>query len=518
MDESPQRAVVVPDRDGVLRIDHPAPQHEAPPVAIVPDPLSEAPQPVFSPQPLEPAVQPQYSQLTPVYAPTPVNNPTDIPQPAIKGMEFVVPAPPPPAPMFAPTPAPDSAYAPPPPELVEEVVAPAPVADSSQPADPANDSAPLLPITSLNSITDPGLVQSLPTPYSQDYEQSIQNVDLDTMVSGTSDVVAAPESTVPAFVPLPVAPVFDTQPSFAPPPPQYQAPALAQAFTNPPDQPPRPAATNPVASYFQSMPGGASGVPIMAAAAPTGIWPRFKVPILIAIGVIVLGLGALGVSAIINSQNVATTPPATETPVTEEPVEEEPAVIQPPVGLAPEPETPVVEETPVVVPPTPVPVQQAPTAVNTAAGDVDAQSPDVLTISRLGIKASVQSVGMTTTGAVEAPSSVTRAGWYSSSALPGSSGAVLIDGHSSSRQNQLFQNLASMRVGDTISVKRHDGKTVSYGVSKVSVVDRSTISMTTLLRPYGNANRGLNIIAASGPWITGDQTQRDRVVVYAVEK
>jgi hypothetical protein len=42
--------------------------------------------------------------------------------------------------------------------------------------------------------------------------------------------------------------------------------------------------------------------------------------------------------------------------------------------------------------------------------------------------------------------------------------------------------------------------------------------MTTLLKPYGSAKRGLNIISATGPWIATDQTQRDRVIVYAIEK
>jgi hypothetical protein len=260
-------------------------------------------------------------------------------------------------------------------------------------------------------------------------------------------------------------------------------------------------------------------MPMAAAPTASGIWPRFKIPILIGIGVIVLGLGALGVGAVINSQKVAVTPTTTETPVVETPVEETP-VVQAPTGLAPDPtlETPVVETPVITETPAPTPVAQAPIEVNTAAGDVFALQPDVLTIAALGIKASVQSVGMTTSGAIEAPANASNAGWYSSSAQPGFSGAVLIDGHSSSRQNALFQNLQTIKVGDTISVKRHDGKTVSYGVSQVSVANRTAVSMTTLLKPYGSAKRGLNIISATGPWIATDQTQRDRVIVYAIEK
>jgi hypothetical protein len=377
MDESPQSAVVVPGKDGILRIDHatPPPDVAAAAVPVAEPVVLEAPQPA-------PMPQPQYSQLTPVYAPTPFNTPVDIAQPAVKGVEFVMPMPP-----NVPVLAADSAYAPPP--FVPIVEQPAPVVVTPEPGQPTLDSAPLLPITSPGSITDPGMVQALPTPNAQDYEQSIQSMDIDTMVSGLSDVTAeyvAPPAPVPQL---------------------YQAPTPTQSFTTPALPPVQPVAVNPVANYFQSMPTAATAImPVAVNASSGGVWSRFKVPIIIAAGVIVLGLGAWGVSAIVNNQNIAVTPAPIEAPAIEAPVVE-PPVIQAPVGLAPDPSETLVEQPPVVIePPAPVPIRQTPTSVNTAAGDDDAHRPEKLTIAALGIKAPLQSVNLTTTGTIEIPTSV----------------------------------------------------------------------------------------------------------------
>jgi hypothetical protein len=88
-----------------------------------------------------PVTQPQFSQLTPIYAPGPTNTVDDIPQPLVKGIEFVqapTPMPMPPAPVMPPVPQPvvvtpdplpaSAALPLPPAQLIQPVLPPMPVA------------------------------------------------------------------------------------------------------------------------------------------------------------------------------------------------------------------------------------------------------------------------------------------------------------------------------------------------------------------------------------------------------
>jgi LPXTG-site transpeptidase (sortase) family protein len=144
-------------------------------------------------------------------------------------------------------------------------------------------------------------------------------------------------------------------------------------------------------------------------------------------------------------------------------------------------------------------------------------NPKTLTIAKLDIHSSIDSVNLTEAGAMGVPSNIWNAGWYVGSSQPGQSGAVFIDGHSSSSRGALFGNLDTLVTGDQIEVERIDGTKVKYSVAKVSVVNRHDVDMTTMLQPYEPHKNGLNIMSCVGDWIASEQTLKNRVLVYATQ-
>ena len=150
-----------------------------------------------------------------------------------------------------------------------------------------------------------------------------------------------------------------------------------------------------------------------------------------------------------------------------------------------------------------------------AASTIPGDQPKYLTIKKLGIHAPVANVGLTSAGAVDTPKNIWDAAWYNGSAKPGNDGATLIDGHSSATRGALFGNLDRLAAGDQIQVTRGDGAVITYSVAYVAVVDRNHVDMASMLKPYGSAAKGLNIITCEGQWVNSEETLQNRVLVYA---
>lgn len=149
--------------------------------------------------------------------------------------------------------------------------------------------------------------------------------------------------------------------------------------------------------------------------------------------------------------------------------------------------------------------------------DDPAYVPKMLTIAKLGIHATIESIGVTSSGAMDVPSSIWNAGWYIGSAQPGQPGAVFIDGHATSTRGAIFGNLDTLVTGDQIEIERNDGKIIKYSVAKTTVVNREDVDMSEALKPYDDQKNGLTIMSCVGQWIAAENTMENRVLVYAVQ-
>ena len=519
-----------------------------------------APVPPVTPPLATPATQ--FSQVTPVYAPGPTNTVADIPQPAVKGIEFIQPSTTP-VPSIPPLP---SAAGP-----VISMPQPSLPTPSTLPPSARPVLSPTVPIQPVPQPIAPIAPTETPLPSAQSIgsmsgaanykaiENRIQDLDLDQIVGTPQTLPPVAPAPVPAPVPeLPKMTPIPT-PLVTPPSVPVQAPvvvvkpaapiiSMPAAVPPKPVTPPTPPPVAPVSApivtpepitkqdvvrnYFANASSATPDAPIgSTGAGRPPIDPGLLRRIVIIAGiVIVLGVGGFfGVNAIIGSQKsqTATTTkptttvpqpdfsqPATDTSTTDTTTTSTPSDTTTPPAITDN--TPSTDTTT-----TPATDASATTSVpkvaNTGVSDDYASLPGYLDISKLGIHAPVEQVGVTSTGAMGVPSSIWDAGWYIGSAKPGQSGAAFMDGHSSSAGGALFGKLDTLAVGDSIKVERNDGIVVSYKVAKVSVVNRNDVDMTSMLKPYDPHKNGLNIMSCQGQWIASEGTLENRVLVYAVQ-
>lgn len=148
---------------------------------------------------------------------------------------------------------------------------------------------------------------------------------------------------------------------------------------------------------------------------------------------------------------------------------------------------------------------------------VPAENPKLLTIDKLGISARIIPMGITKTGALDSPKTAWDAGWYTGSSKPGTSGALLVDGHVNDTRNTLgvFGQLHTLISGDLVRLERGDGTLFIYRVVATEQLPVEQVDMTKLMKPITVNRQGLNLITCGGKYSPQGQTFSDRVIVYA---
>jgi sortase (surface protein transpeptidase) len=141
--------------------------------------------------------------------------------------------------------------------------------------------------------------------------------------------------------------------------------------------------------------------------------------------------------------------------------------------------------------------------------------PRYLLIPKLKSKSRVLSVGLTSTGDLGTPSNIYDSAWYNKSALPGQTGAVLIDGHVSSwNSHGVFYGLKSLVPGDTMSLQTGSGTVLNYKVVKTVIYKSNAVDMNAAISPVDPNKPGLNLITCTGDVIPGTSRFNDRLIVF----
>ena len=84
------------------------------------------------------------------------------------------------------------------------------------------------------------------------------------------------------------------------------------------------------------------------------------------------------------------------------------------------------------------------------------------------MKTNLITLGLASGGAMQVPSSVSVAGWYTGSPRPGSIGSAVIVGHVDSTTSRgVFYRLSELKPGNDVFVKRADGTTAEFRVTEV---------------------------------------------------
>jgi LPXTG-site transpeptidase (sortase) family protein len=150
------------------------------------------------------------------------------------------------------------------------------------------------------------------------------------------------------------------------------------------------------------------------------------------------------------------------------------------------------------------------------AGPGPVARPVSLTIPLIGVQSNLITLGLAAGGAMQVPSSVAVAGWYTGSPRPGSIGSSVIVGHvNSTSAHGVFYRLDELKAGDGVFVKRADGTTAEFRVTGVKQYLKDEFPTQSVYGPTPDAE--LRLITCGGAFDSVTGHYLSNVVVYATE-
>lgn len=183
-----------------------------------------------------------------------------------------------------------------------------------------------------------------------------------------------------------------------------------------------------------------------------------------------------------------------------------PQVARPRAALAPTASTPSPKTTVVQVP------AQVPVVIQ-PVGNLRAAPPVRISIPALKIDQRLIGLQVNANRQLEVPRHYTDIGWWSTGPAAGDPGAAVIVGHLDSMVGPaVFYRLSSLTRGDTIAVRRSDGTTVTFAVTRLQLFSKKHFPDKLVYRTTGTPS--LNLLTCGGSYdrATG---YRDNVVVFA---
>jgi LPXTG-site transpeptidase (sortase) family protein len=158
--------------------------------------------------------------------------------------------------------------------------------------------------------------------------------------------------------------------------------------------------------------------------------------------------------------------------------------------------------------------KQATAAPTGTAHELNRSLPARLAIPSLHIDAPVLYMGLTKTGSMDVPSTITDTGWYKYGPLPGNTGSAVIAGHIDGLKGQpgVFADLGKLQAGDTITVTDLNGLMTSFVVQKSQTYGPNEQPDEVF---HSNSGAHLNLITCTGTWDSTQHQFLQRLVVFA---
>ena len=142
--------------------------------------------------------------------------------------------------------------------------------------------------------------------------------------------------------------------------------------------------------------------------------------------------------------------------------------------------------------------------------------PVSLTIPLIGVKTNLITLGLASGGAMQVPSSVAVAGWYTGSPRPGSIGSSVIVGHvDSTSAHGVFYRLDELKTGDDVYVKRADGTSAEFRVTEIKQYLKDKFPTQTVYGATPDAE--LRLITCGGAFDSATGHYLSNIVVYATQ-
>jgi hypothetical protein len=162
-----------------------------------------------------------------------------------------------------------------------------------------------------------------------------------------------------------------------------------------------------------------------------------------------------------------------------------------------------------------VPIPAGHYAAAPAAVAVAVPAPTALEIPAIGVRTRLIRLGVTATGALQVPTSIAVAGWYTGSSRPGATGSAVIAGHIDSVSGPgVFFRLRELHPGDLVYVRRGDASMAVFTVTAVLLVPKSNFPTDEVYGPVPNAQ--LRLITCGGTFDPATGHYLSNVIVFAV--
>jgi LPXTG-site transpeptidase (sortase) family protein len=151
-----------------------------------------------------------------------------------------------------------------------------------------------------------------------------------------------------------------------------------------------------------------------------------------------------------------------------------------------------------------------------SAAPAPVAAPVSLTIPLIGVQTNLITLGLTSSGALQVPSTTSVAGWYTGSPRPGAIGSAIIVGHIDNINGPgVFFRLDELAKGDKVYVKRSDGTLVEFRVTSVQEYLKDHFPTEDVYGPVPDAE--LRLITCGGAFDNATGHYLSNIVVYAAE-
>ena len=151
-----------------------------------------------------------------------------------------------------------------------------------------------------------------------------------------------------------------------------------------------------------------------------------------------------------------------------------------------------------------------------SAAPTPVAAPVSLTIPLIGVQTQLITLGLTSAGELQVPSSTSVAGWYTGSPRPGAIGPAIIVGHIDSLTGPgVFYRLSELKAGDRVYVKRADGTLVEFRVTSVQTYLKDQFPTEDVYGPVPDPE--LRLITCGGAFDAATGHYLNNIVVYATE-